>query len=227
MSNNKNEGLLPREENSPEIVKRYIKKYRAHHGEEARRNIARSRKWFMRRITKDKNIRPGHILRDHAFKKRVASGSKFVIGRMYFFKYDAKFKDTLPVWDVYPLVFFFGSFAGSEKYGEVGVQYLQGINLHYLAPALRLLLFSKLMKLRNEKQYREKTRLRLTYKALTGIASHRLFKNCIKTYRVDHFMSPLSEIKPQDWEVVLFLSTEKFLAQGSAKSARSVWGMNK
>ena len=58
------------------------------------------------------------------------------IGRLYLFQYDAKMKDILPYWDVWPLIFPF-DYAPNGFYG---------INLHYLAPKDRIKLMITLIK---------------------------------------------------------------------------------
>ena len=52
------------------------------------------------------------------------------VGRMYFYHYDPKYKDTLPVWDKFPLVI------PMEMYDDGFL----GLNIHYLDPYSRLAL---------------------------------------------------------------------------------------
>lgn len=212
--------LFPAEMDAPELVKRYIRKYRQHFGAEAKRNIRRSHVWFMERVSKDANLTPQHMLKAFAENKRPVQGVRYMVGRMFYFKYDALTKDELPYWDMYPLVFFFNFAKGDGiNFGERGVTYLWGLNLHYLPPKLRLLVFEDLIKLRNERAYRSKTRLRLTWDALKRFANHPLYEHCVKLYRADRFRSQLYEIEPQYWEVVLFMRTARFQKQSQA----SVW----
>ena len=58
------------------------------------------------------------------------------VGQMYLFQYDAKFKDILPYWDMWPLIFPF-------DYAKNG---FYGINLHYLPPNARIDLMLRLIK---------------------------------------------------------------------------------
>ena len=53
---------------------------------------------------------------------------KAFIGRMYFYHYDPKYKDVLPVYDKFPLVI------PMEMYSDGFL----GLNLHYLDPYSRL-----------------------------------------------------------------------------------------
>lgn len=210
--------LLPAEYDAPELIKRYIRKYRLNYGPEAKRNIRRSHLWFMDRVSKDANLTPNHMMKAFADSKKPVQGVRHIIGRMFYFKYDALHKDTLPYWDMYPLVFFFNFVKGDGiKFGERGVTYLFGLNLHYLPPRLRLLVFEDIIKLRNEKAYRSKTRIRLTWAALKKFANHNLYKHCVKVYRADHFRSQMFEIEPQYWEVVLFMRTARFQKASQAE----------
>lgn len=206
--------LLPSEMDAPDLVKNYIAKYRQHTGPFAKRNIRRSHEWFMQRITKDTHISPIKMMMEFKDKKTSPMRGRYLIGRMFYFKYDALHKDKLPYWDKYPLVFFFNIVKGDGKeWGEKGITYLFGLNMHYLPPKLRLLVFEHLITLRNERQYRAKTRLRLTWKALKRFGQHRLFQHCVKVYRHDQLESMLHEIEPQYWEVVLFMQTALFKKQ--------------
>lgn len=210
--------LLPAEYDAPELIKRYIRKYRLNFGPEAKRNIRRSHLWFMERVSKDANLTPNHMMKAFAESKKPVQGVRYIVGRMFYFKYDALHKDSLPYWDMYPLVFFFNFVKGDGvKFGEKGVTYLFGLNLHYLPPRLRLLVFEDIIKLRNEKAYRSKTRLRLTWAALKKFANHKLYQHCVKVYRADHFRSQMYEIEPQYWEVVLFMRTARFQKASQAE----------
>ncbi|AFX93612.1 DNA end protector [Serratia phage phiMAM1] len=212
--------LLDNEVNAPELVKRYIIKYRQNFGAEAKRNIHRSHVWFTDRISKDANLTPNHMMQAFKDHKRPANKDRYLIGRMFYFKYDAKTKDELPYWDMYPLVFFFNARMGDGiEFGDRGVTYLWGLNLHYLPPKLRLLVFEDIIRLRNERAYRAKTRLRLTWKAISRFANHPLYQHCVKLYRADHMRTQLFEIEPQWWEIVIPMRTARFQKQSQA----SVW----
>lgn len=217
--------LLDADQDAPELVKRYLVKYHETYGPQAKRNIARSQAWFTERVSKDANLTPNHMMQAFGDKKRPANQDKYLIGRMYYFKYDAKMKAELPYWDMYPLVFFFNIVKGDGlTFGERGVIYLMGLNLHYLPPKLRLLVFQDLIKLRNERTYRAKTRLRLTWQALQRFANHKLYAHCVKMYRADHLRSQLFEVQPQWWEVVIPMRTARFQKATQAtvwKDARS------
>jgi len=130
------------------------------------------------------------------YRKNIINNSErgrdgTVIGKMYFFKYDPKYKDTLPMYDRFPLVF------PIERYGDGFL----GINLHYLAPGERGWLINKLTEFRNNTKMNETTRLRLTYDLLqTTKRLASVTRPCIKRYLFDHVRSKFIEVMPDEWE---------------------------
>lgn len=215
--------ILDTEKSAPEIVRRYIKKYRELFGPNAKRNIVRSNKWFARRVSRDIKISKDRVFQQfkESFGKRTTR-DKGIIGRLFLFKYEAKHADELPVWDAHPLVFFFGTFVGDGVYGENGVQYLNGINMHYLPPAMRLILFTSLLKMNTDTALREKSRLKLNWQILKSFQSHELAKHAVKTYRVDHIRSQLIEINPRYYEIVLFLQIQSWQKGSNALAWKGV-----
>lgn len=212
--------ILDTESNAPEVIRRYIRKYRELFGPNAKRNIKRSNEWFMRRISKDNRISTNKVFGQfkQAFKTRTAT-DKGLIGRLFLYKYDPKHKDTLPVWDANPLVFFFNTFVGDGVYGEQGVQYLLGLNVHYLNPRDRLTLFTNLIKFNNDTALREKSKLKLSWKLLKTFAAQPMAQHAVKMYRADHLRSTPIEINPRYWEIVMFMQ----IAQWGAGSNKSAW----
>lgn len=195
-------------ENKPDLIKNLIKAYQRDVGNT--RQIEKSREWFYKRATKMGSVNP-----DRMFKQNKDNRQKntIQIGKLYFFKYDALHKDTLPYWDMYPLVFFFGG------YKKDGKSYLLGLNLHYLPPKLRLVLFTELLKLKNEKRFRKQTRLKLTWELLSNFSKAGLVKPCVKLYLSKHVRSEFVEVPADEWEVVIPLQLSRFQKQ----SRQQVW----
>lgn len=198
------ENLAPRERSYPELIQRYIAKYRETKGPNAKRNTKNSNKWFFDRITKDTNLKAERVHRELVKEGTRNPEDKYLIGRLYLFNYDPKHKQTLPVYDEWPMTFFFNSFKGDGvKFGERGVHYLLGLNMHYLPPKLRLRLFTDLVKLKNDSTLRKKTRLKLQWKVINGLATSRYAEHAVKMYRVDHIRSRLAQINPDQWEICI------------------------
>ncbi len=211
--------ILDVEKDAPEVIRRYITKYREFYGPKARRNIARSNKWFMRRVSRDLRLSKSTVFNQlkSDFRKR-SKNDKGLIGRMMLFRYDAKTKDSLVVWDSMPLVFFFGAFTGDGSWGENGVLYLQGINVHYLPPAMRLVLFTQLLKFNTDTGLREKSKLKLSWNILKNFSAHNLAKHAVKMYRADHITSEMIEINPRYYEIVLFMNIQQWEKGGNAEA---------
>jgi hypothetical protein len=131
--------------------------------------------------------------------KRISA--KTFIGRMYFFHYDPKFKDVLPVWDKFPLVI------PIEIYSDGFL----GLNLHYLDPYARLALLDRLQDFINNDKYDDTTRMNLSYDLLSKSRRYRAFEPCIKRYLSTHIMSSIIYIEPESWETALFLPVQKMV----------------
>lgn len=132
-----------------------------------------------------------------------------IVGSMYMFKYDAKHKDTLPFWDMYPVIFPFRRIEGG----------FLGINLHYLPPGLRAILMDGLYEYANNDKYNEATKIKLNYQLLKNTADLRWFKPCVKHYLTDHVRSKLIYIHPNEWDIAMMLPVQSF----QKASAKKVW----
>lgn len=127
-----------------------------------------------------------------------------IIGNMFLFKYDAKHKETLPYWDMYPLVF------PIEMYSDGFL----GLNLHYLPPTLRASLFSSLTRFKTSAG---KNDLAINYRILTKYSSMSYFKPCVKRYLFGHVRSKFMYIEPEEWPVAIFLPLQSFQKASSGK----------
>jgi len=123
------------------------------------------------------------------------------VGRMYFFHYDPKYKDKLPVWDKFPLVL------PMEMYSDGFL----GLNLHFIDPYTRLLLLDRLQDFINNDKYDDTTRFRLSYDLLSKSRRFNMIEPCVKRYLYSHIRSSLIYIEPSQWETAIFLPTEKMV----------------
>lgn len=126
---------------------------------------------------------------------------KTFIGRMYFYNYDPKFKETLPVYDRFPLVI------PMEMYSDGFL----ALNLHYLDPYNRLALLDKLLDFVNNDKYNDSTKFNLSYDLLSRSRRYKLIEPCIKRYLSNHIRSSIIYVEPDNWETAIFLPTAKMV----------------
>ena len=126
--------------------------------------------------------------------------SKSVLGKMYFYSYDPKWKNDLPWYDTFPLVF------PIERYPDGFL----GLNFHYLAPKHRAILMDQLKMFANNKKYDETTKLKLTYNMLSGFKKIKRARPTVHRYLDSHIKSKFVLVNADEWEVALFLPVERF-----------------
>lgn len=177
----------------------------AKQGLEPRSNA--SREWLRSKV------RDLKVTSQALFQDKTRLTNKSIIGRMYFFFYDAKGKDTLPYYDRFPLVF------PIEQYSDGFL----GLNLHYIHPKQRIILLDKLSEFTNNDLYNETTKLRLSYQMLKSASKIYEKTPCVKRYLFKHIDSRFLEIMSNEWDIAALLPAENFI--GSTKS--KVWKESK
>lgn len=132
-------------------------------------------------------------------------GVKFVTipspGQLYIFKYDPKYKDTLPVWDRFPLLLPF----------DLSPKHFMGLNLHYLGVQERFAVFQKLMDIAstyNGAINNDKLRI-YSWNFLKQIAMAKQVAPCVKKYLKSHVRSRFLRIPPKDWLTSILLPVEE------------------
>ena len=139
--------------------------------------------------------------------------SQSVLGKMYFYSYDPKWKNELPWYDTFPLVF------PIEKYTDGFL----GLNFHYLAPKHRAILMDQLKAFANNKKFDETTKLKLTYNMLKGFTKIKRAKPTVHRYLSSKVKSQYVLVNADEWEVALFLPVERF----RKASKKKVWAHSK
>lgn len=162
-----------------------------------------ARIWFRDKAQDLGKISETKILRDD--KARLKN--RTAIGRMYFFMYDAKHKETLPYYDSFPLIF-------PVDRTENG---FYGLNMHYLPLQLRAKLMDSLYDVTNNERYDESTKLKLSYNILKGAEKFKPFKPTFKRYLTSNIRSRFVEIAPAEWDIALFLNAEQFVGASKTK----------
>ena len=135
--------------------------------------------------------------------------SSQLLGKMYFFTYNPKWKATLPYYDTFPLIF------PIERYTNGFL----GINFHYLHPKDRAILMDQLKSYANNKRYDETTKLKLSYQTLAGFSKIKRARPTIHRYLTGKVGSKFVLINADEWEVALFLPVERF----KKASKQKVW----
>ena len=160
-----------------------------------------SRAWLRAKV-KDLKPTSSGLMRD---KDRLKNTS--MIGRMYFYFYDPKTKDTMTYYDRFPLVI------PIERYNDGFL----GLNLHYIHPKYRMILLDKLSDTMSNDTYDDKTKLKINYRYLA--AASRIFEAnpCIKRYLFTQIESRFLEITADEWDIAAMLPVESFVGATTSK----------
>ena len=150
--------------------------------------------WFRKRVRKDLTT----------FRKTEdgLTPAKFTKGEMIMYQYDPKHKDSLPVYDQFPLIILLDK-TDDGWYGA---------NLHYLPPQLRAQLLKEL-------SHRKANFAKIA----RSLEKNDLTKRCLKRYLADHVVTKPKSVPKKDWEIAVFLPFEGFVKQ----SAKTVWRKSK
>ena len=168
-----------------------------------------AREWYRNTTKKIKSIN------EKAFfdgdKSRITGNP--ILGSMYMFFYYPKGSKDLPYFDTFPLVFPF------EKTSNGFI----GLNMHYLPPQFRANLMDGLYEYANNTKYDETTKLKMNYQLMKKAATLSFFEPCIKRYLSSHMRSKFMYVAPKEWDIALFLPTERF----KKATTTEVWNASK
>jgi hypothetical protein len=176
-----------------------IKQSLAKEGLEPRTRYARE--WLNSKL-KNLNPSPAALIID-----RQRLRDKTFIGKMYFYYYDPKTKDSMPYYDRFPLVI------PIEQYSDGFL----GLNLHYIHPKQRIILLDKLSDTATNRRFDEKTKLRLSYQYLSTASTAFQAMPCIKRYLFSHLTSRFLEIPADEWDIAALLPVEQFEKASTSK----------
>lgn len=200
---------------SPDVVQKYWtlfykqrEKGQLRHGKDA---LA----YFQRRVTKDVRVKASQIIDDPAsYKNHKAKGTKTMIGKLYLFEYAAENPgdEETGLYDRFPLVFFFNTKKTSD-----GKTLMYGLNVHYLTPSQRAMLYQRLMTFKTSKKWTPEVKLKLEWDLIKAAAGTDVAYKAVHSYRVDRIQSRMIEIVPDDWQITIFLQIQKWLKAKSHK----------
>lgn len=160
---------------------------------------ARSIDWYRRKINDLGGNSP--IAKTDLFKTtKDQQVTRFLPGCMYMFRYDPKFKEELPYYDVFPCSLMFGMEGGLVR----------GINWHYLPYIVRGRLFDKLWQVAMVYRNNQQQCKRITWKLLSNVSRFPEVRPAIKSYLYSHIKSKLIKIDIDDWKTAMLLPVESF-----------------
>lgn len=155
---------------------------------------AESMKWFMNHIKKKFST---------VYMSQIKNDGTYVsypkVGQLVTYRYDPKHKDTLPIYDTFPLVLI-TSVEGNAW---------RGINFHYLPPQTRMWILLELANI-VDTSMTEKQRLVKTYNLVRSFLKKIGY---IKMYLSHHLYSPILNLDYASWEMVAFLPTQRWVSK--------------
>ena len=160
-----------------------------------------SRAWLRAKV---KELKPTS---DKLMTDRQRLKNKSMIGRMYFYFYDPKTKDSMPYYDRFPLVI------PIERYNDGFL----GLNLHYIHPKNRMVLLDKLSDTISNDTYDENTKLKINYRYLAAASKVFEATPCIKRYLFTQIESRFLEITADEWDIAALLPVESFVGANTSK----------
>ena len=172
----------------------------------------KSEAWFLDQIKllKSQRVSPYYVMRGSADRDRPYA----LIGNLYFFGYNAKWKDKLPYWDQFPLTMPF----------SIHTNGFTGLNFHYLPYGTRAYLLDELLKINNQK-IDETTRLKLSWEKIVAVSRIAdLAKIAVHRYLNSHVLTPFRMVEPMDWKAALLLPVGKFTSSTKKKvPEHTIW----
>lgn len=123
-----------------------------------------------------------------------------VPGFLYLFGYDAKFKDTLPYWDSFPLILPY------RKYKDGFL----ALNLHYAPIDFRVGLLENLQYIHRQ-TISEITKLRNARDLIESYSGSRYGRMCIHHYLNAHVKTHFKQINTDEWITAAMLPVQRFV----------------
>lgn len=133
-------------------------------------------------------------------------------GDILMFFYSPKYKDTLKIYDTFPLVLPFSVSDDGKRF--------TGINLHYLKPVDRAILLEKLMQYVSDDKLSYGAKIEAAWSIIQAAAGTKMAEHCVKQYLFTHIKSKVIVIPPKEWKFVIWLPLCRF-QKGSNSTAWS------
>lgn len=158
----------------------------------------KSKTWFEQQVLllSKKRITPNQLMKSDASQLSAT----LMPGHMYTFFYDAKTKETLPYFDMFPMVLPYRK----TKDG------FYGLNIHYLPYHVRIKLLDNLLQFKSNDKMDETTRIRYSWAMIEGVTRFKIAQPCIKQYLFDHVESAFLRIPANNWATAALMPVERF-----------------
>ncbi len=166
----------------------------------------KSVQWYQTQV---KALAAGATKPESLMKNTRALTTSIVPGNLYMFFYDAKLKEKLPYWDMFPLVLPFRKVEGG----------FYGINLHYVPYVVRFKMLGALHDFASDDKMDENTKVITSWQLLTSSSKLSPVKACVKHYLFEQVQSKFLKIAYPDWITASQLPVERFV--GATKT--NVW----
>ena len=161
-------------------------------------DVERSASWYMKTV---RNIASGLNQPNEVFGSDLGEYTQRLdIGQMYAFKYNPKHKETLPYYDMFPLVVI----------AEPLPTGFSGINLHYIPPLVRARLLGKLMDA-SDIDIDIKSKLRSQWSFIRNFSRFPEVRGAVKKYLTRQVTSRMYKVNPVHWKSAIFLDTQQFV----------------
>lgn len=135
-------------------------------------------------------------------KSRKTGQGSTIVGKVYFYKYDPKWKAILPKYDMFPLTVIIEPYSNG----------FLGLNLHYLSVGERIALLDELSEFASNDMLDETTRFLISYKRLKATSmAFSLAKPCVKRYLWTHCRSKFVEVYPTEFDKAVQLPVEDWV----------------
>ena len=154
----------------------------------------KSFRWYQQQVSKLGNVSQNQLM------KETKQTNSIVQGGMYLFAYNPKLRESLPYYDMFPLVI---------PFKKVDEGFL-GINLHYLPYMVRFNVLQSLSDLTTNEKMDESTRVNLSWRLLESYSKLKPIRACVKHYLTDYIQSRFLNIPYPDWVIASQLPVEDF-----------------
>tara|TARA_Y100000996_G_scaffold402106_1_gene373739 strand:+ start:2561 stop:3142 length:582 start_codon:yes stop_codon:yes gene_type:complete len=164
-----------------------------------------SLQWFQTNVRDIRRV-PSSLL-----KENQNFVTRFELGKMYMFMYDAKTKDKLKYYDYFPITICLKRYSTG----------FMGVNLHYLSPKYRALLMDGLYEFYREIE--DESYFQIKYPTIKSVSKLRWAKPCIKQYQYSYIDSRIVEVRPEHMDMAVMLPSQRFISKGTTTNANDIY----